>query len=83
MGRDERSSSVAGPDDYVRDLTAAGFRVECQENRLAALAGGGPPSTGLDQAAVFGPEFAERIGNNLAAARAGVLAPIVLVAVAD
>ena len=44
---------------------------------------GGPPSGGLDQAAVFGPAFAERIGNNLAAARAGVLAPMLLLAVAD
>lgn len=80
---DERSSFVAGPDDYVRDLTAAGFRVVRQENRMAAIARGGPSPGGLDQAAVFGPVFAERIGNNLAAARAGVLAPMVLVAVAD
>lgn len=79
---DERSSFVAGPDDYVGDLTAAGFRVVRQENRMAA-ARGGPPPGGLDQAAVFGPAFAERLGNNLAAARAGLLAPILLVAVAD
>ena len=77
---DERSSFLAGPDDYVRDLTAAGFRVVHQENRLSAVARGGSPGGGLDQAAVFGPVFAERIGNNLAAARAGVLAPVLLVA---
>ena len=80
---DERSSFVADPEEYVRDLTAAGFTVVHQENRMAALARGGPPVGGLDQAAVFGPVFAERIGNNLAAARAGVLAPVLLVAVAD
>jgi MPBQ/MSBQ methyltransferase len=80
---DERSSFVASPEAYVRDLTGAGFRVVRQENRMAAVARGGPAPGGLDQAAVFGPVFAERIGNNLAAARAGVLAPIVLLAVAD
>ena len=77
---DERSSFVASPEDYVRDLTAAGFRVLRQENRMPALAGGGPPRTGPDQAAVFGPAFTERLGNNLAAARAGVLAPVLVVA---
>lgn len=80
---DERSSFVAGPDDYVRDLTAAGFTVVHQENLMASIARGGPPSAGLDQAAVFGPVFAERIGNNLTAARAGLLAPILMLAVAD
>jgi SAM-dependent methyltransferase len=80
---DERSSFVSGPDEYIRDLTATGFTVVRQENRLAAMAGGGPPAPGLDQAAVFGPVFAERIGNNLAAARAGLLAPILLLAVAE
>ena len=80
---DERSSFVASPEEYVRDLSSAGFRVVRQENRMAAVARGGPGPGGLDQAAVFGPVFAERIGNNLAAARAGVLAPILLIAVAD
>ncbi len=80
---DERSSFVAGPDDYVRDLTAAGFRVVHQENRLAAVARGGPPPGSLDQGAVFGPAFAERINNNSAAARAGLLAPVLLIAVVD
>ena len=80
---DERSSFVATPEEYVRDLTAAGFRVVRQENRMASAARGGPPSSGLDQATVFGPAFAERISNNLAAARAGLIAPILVVAVAD
>ena len=78
---DERSSFVASPDDYARDLAAAGFRVVRQEPLTPAR--GGPPSGGLDQAAVFGPVFAKRIGNNLAAARAGVLAPILILAVAE
>lgn len=80
---DQRSSFVASPDEYLRDLTAAGFHVVQQENRMAAAARGGAPAGGLDQTAVFGPVFAERIANNVAAARAGLLAPILLVAVAD
>lgn len=80
---DERSSFLATPEDYVRDLTAAGFRVVRQENRLAAAARGGPAPGGVDQAAVFGPVFAERIQNNLAGARAGILAPMLLIAVAE
>lgn len=80
---DERSSFVAAPEDYVRDLTATGFRIVRQENRSAAVARGGPPPGGADQAALFGPAFGERVGNNLAAARAGLLAPVLLVAVAE
>lgn len=80
---DERSSFVASVDDYVRDLTATGFRVVQQENRMGAMARGGPAPAGPDQTAVFGPVFAERIRNNLTAARAGVIAPILMVAVAD
>ena len=76
---DERSSFVATPEDYVRDLTAVGFQVVRQENRMAAVAGG-PPRGPVNQAAVFGPAFSRRLGNNLAAARAGVLAPILVVA---
>ena len=30
--------------------------------------------------AVFGPEFGRRIGNNIAATRAGLLAPILILA---
>ena len=78
---DERSSFVASPEDYVRDLNAAGFRVVRQEQW--APTPGGPPAGGLDQAAVFGPVFAERIGNNIAAARAGMLAPVLILAVVD
>lgn len=80
---DERSSFLASPDDYTRDLTAAGFRVTAQENRMSALSGGGPPAGGLNQAAVFGPAFDRRLANNLTAARAGVLAPVLLLAVAE
>jgi hypothetical protein len=30
--------------------------------------------------AVFGPRFGERIGNNIAATRAGLLAPVLILA---
>lgn len=91
---DSRTSFVATPDDYVRDLEAAGFTVLRSEDRTAQTAGppgqagqagqprqpgqAGPPR--LSPIAVFGPRFAERIGNNLAATRAGLLAPVLIVA---
>ena len=43
----------------------------------------GPPiraGAALSPAAVFGPSFAERIANNIDATRAGILAPIVMIA---
>lgn len=80
---DARSSFVATSDEYVRELTAAGFRVTRQENRRGALARGAPTPARPDQAAVFGPAFAERLANNVAAARAGLLAPVLLIAVAE
>ena len=64
---------------YAELLTAAGFRVEVDEDRTAAAAG--PPAPGaLTPAPVFGAGFVERIGNNIAAAMAGLLAPVLIVA---
>ena len=41
----------------------------------------GPPAAGdLTPADLFGPGFAERFGNNIAAALAGDLAPVLMVA---
>ena len=80
---DERSSFVATPEDYVRDLEGAGFTVDRTEDRTAATAGppgGGPPR--LSPAAVFGPRFVERIQNNIAATRTGILAPVLMLATA-
>ncbi len=76
---DAGSSFVETPDDYSRALTAAGFDVLRVEDRRAALAaGGGPRQDGL--VVVFGAEFVTRISNNVAATRAGLLAPVLVVA---
>lgn len=85
---DERSSFVAAPEDYVRDLEGAGFTVDRTEDRTAATAGppnSGPPNEGpprLSPAAVFGPRFVTRLDNNIAATRAGTLAPVLILATA-
>jgi MPBQ/MSBQ methyltransferase len=87
---DGRTSFVSTPDDYARDLEAAGFTVVRTEDRTKATAGppgqSGPPGTPgpprLSPMAVFGPRFAERIGNNIAATRAGLLAPVLILATA-
>lgn len=77
---DERSSFVAGTAEYTADLTAAGFEIESVEDRTEQAGGPPPPGARLTPAIVFGPEFARRIGNNVAATRAGLLAPILIVA---
>ena len=76
---DERSSFVDGPDHYARALEAVGFTIEKIEDRTAVVGRAGAPD-GPNPAAVFGPAFVERITNNVAATRAGVLAPIVIIA---
>lgn len=80
---DSRSSFVASPDEYARDLESAGFSVIATEDRTAQTAGPpGPPdgSQRLSPIAVFGPQFGVRIGNNIAATRAGLLAPVLILA---
>lgn len=83
---DDRSSFAASPQAYAADLEAAGFVVERTEDRTPAPGGPpgppGPPPR-LSPAAVFGPEFAGRLANNIADARAGRLAPVVIIARAD
>ena len=77
---DERSSFVETAETYGELLRTAGFTVAKVENRMAAQAGPGTGPSQLSPAAVFGPGFTERIGNNMAAARAGMLAPLVILA---
>ncbi len=77
---DERSSFVARPEDYRRDLEAAGFVVRTVEDRTAATSRPGPTDGAIGPAAVFGRPFVERLANNIAATRAGILAPIVMIA---
>jgi MPBQ/MSBQ methyltransferase len=76
---DERSSFVETPDAYVAHLEAAGFTVEEVEDRTESTLG--PPPTGsLSPVVVFGPVFAERVGNNVAATRAGLLGAYLVIA---
>lgn len=76
---DERSSFVESPEEYTAHLEAAGFTIEEVEDYTAATLGP-PPSGPLSPMAVFGPAFAERVGNNVAATRAGLLGAIVMIA---
>ena len=77
----EQSSFVESREQYTKLLSSAGFVVERDEDRTAALASAGPPAPGsLTPGDLFGAGFAERVGNNLAATRAGILSPVLIVA---
>jgi cyclopropane fatty-acyl-phospholipid synthase-like methyltransferase len=75
---DERSSFVATVDEYRDALETSGFQVDAVEDRTAVIAR--TPPTGPGPGVVFGPEFAERIGNNMAATQAGTLAAVMILA---
>jgi len=78
---DETSSFVETRERYDELLRAAGFRIEVNEDRTAAVAAAGPPAPGaLTPGDLFGPGFAERIGNNLTATFAGTLGSVLMVA---
>jgi SAM-dependent methyltransferase len=78
---DERSSFVETRERYAELLRDAGFRIELDEDRTAAVASAGPPPAGaLTPGVVFGPGFAERIGNNVASTMAGILSPVLMIA---
>lgn len=78
---DESASFVETRQRYAELLHAAGFRVEIDEDRTAAVAAGGPPTEAvLTPGVVFGPGFEERITNNIAATMNGILAPILMIA---
>lgn len=81
--QDESSSFLCSPAEYEDLLGAAGFEVLTTEDRTPAA--GGPPAADANAAAagpdvVFGAAFAQRIANNLAAARAGVLGAVLVLA---
>jgi len=78
---DDTSSFVERRARYVELLQAAGFSIERDEDRTAEVAAAGPPPPGaLTPADLFGPGFAERIGNNIAATMHGILAPVLIIA---
>ena len=76
---DARSSFVETAEQYAAALVSAGFTVEEVEDRTASTLG--PPADGpLSPAAVFGPVFVERVGNNVRATRGGLLGAVVVLA---
>jgi MPBQ/MSBQ methyltransferase len=76
---DERSSFVESVDDYRAQLEAAGFTVDDVEDRTASAITPPPPAP-VNNAVIFGPAFMERIGNDVAATRAGLLGTVVILA---
>ena len=79
---DVSSSFVVDLTTLTATLEAAGFAIERTEDRSA----GGPeptspsPASRLTPGTIFGPPFAERIRNDVAAIRTGLLAPVLVVA---
>jgi MPBQ/MSBQ methyltransferase len=80
--RDASSSFVSDPATYVELLEAAGFDVVLREDRTGTVTGAaaGRRPGSLGPAAVFGPGFTERFDHLAAATRAGLLAPVLLLA---
>lgn len=79
---DSSSSFVVDLATLTATLEAAGFAVERFEDRSAArpeptTPGAAPP---LNPGTIFGSAFAERIGNDIAAIRAGLIAPVLVLA---
>jgi hypothetical protein len=85
-----RGAGVDVDDLHPRDLAGldqlhAGFGPATEhvldEDRTAANAAAGPPPPGaLSPGALFGPGFGERLCNNAAAAMAGTLGAVLMVA---
>ena len=71
---------VCTPDESAENLPTAGFAVERVENRAAATADPGALRRRLGPGALFDPGFAVRLENNVAATRAGVVAPVMITA---
>jgi SAM-dependent methyltransferase len=83
------TSFVETPDTYRKLLSAAGFKIEAEENRRAFVLDGvremrakvekdGMPA--LNQHVLLGPTARERLGNVMAALERGVIAPIQIIA---
>ena len=76
---DERSSFVESAEEYSRHLESAGFTIEDVDDRTASTLSPPPPGA-LTPAVVFGQPFIQRVGNNVAATKAGLLGAILIVA---
>jgi SAM-dependent methyltransferase len=78
---DERSSFVETVAEYHAALEAAGFEVVLTQDRTAQTAGPPPGANpALGPEVVFGTQFLRPLQNNIAATRAGLLAPVLVVA---
>ncbi len=76
---DEQSSFVDSLEDYRRHLEAAGFTVTDVQDRTDSTRVAPAPGP-VTNAVIFGPAFVERIGNNVAATKAGLLTAQVVLA---
>ena len=76
---DERSSFVETVADYRAHLEAAGFEVEDEEDRTSATLGP-PPLGAVSNAVIFGAPFVQRVANNVAATKSGLLGAWLLLA---
>jgi ubiquinone/menaquinone biosynthesis C-methylase UbiE len=83
------TSFVETPETYRGLLSAAGFKIEAEENRRTFVLDGaremrakierdGMPA--LNQHALLGPTARERLGNVMAALEGGIIAPIQMIA---
>lgn len=83
------TSFVEAPETYRRLLSAAGFKIEREENRRifvldlaremrAKIEKDGLPA--LNQHAILGPTARERLGNVMATLERGIIAPIEMIA---
>ncbi|MFC8920991.1 class I SAM-dependent methyltransferase [Cellulosimicrobium sp. NPDC057127] len=77
---DAETSFVEPPSAYEDALSAAGFAVLRVEDRRADVAERADEH--VERAVVFGATFLDRVANLVAAARGGVVAPVVVVACA-
>ncbi len=76
---DRRSSFVETVESYTAHLATAGFTVMKVEDRTESTLGP-PPDGPVSPMAIFGAPFRARIGNNVAATRAGRLGAVLVMA---
>ena len=76
---DQRSSFVETLGEYSAHLAAAGFTVVEVEDRTESTLGPAPDGP-MSPMVIFGAPFRERIGNNVAATRAGRLGAVLMIA---
>jgi SAM-dependent methyltransferase len=76
---DPRGSFLESVDDYRRQLESAGFHVDEIEDRTEAVLVP-PPASAVGPGDIFGAKFSEGVGNYVAAARAGLVRAVLVLA---